>query len=157
MRKKAQIKMTETISILVIFFILLLFGLVFYAQFQKSALLKQKQQSIEKQAISLSLRVNYLQELRCEETVKTGTCIDLQKIKALKKIINTEQDNGFYSNLFASADIYFEDLINNINYNIYNSSFANFTKRTRVRTPVLLRDVIADKDYFGVLYVDLYT
>ena len=161
--------MTETIGILIIFFIIVVFGLIFYSNFQKSSLLKQKEQILERDAISLSLRITYLQELRCEQTggleEETGTCIDLYKIQAITELIDSSQDNEYYTNLFGTADIYFKDMVNNITYNIYNSTLEDFTKRTRVRTPILLRNVTrldstntitTTRDYFGVLYVDAY-
>lgn len=160
MRRKAQIRMTETIGIIIIFFVLIVFGLIFYSNYQKTALIKQRNQILEKDAIGLSLEITYLQELSCEQTEQIGTCIDLYKLKALTEI---SQDNSFYSNLFGSADIYIHDIINNKTYELYNSRLTNFTKRTRVRTPILLRNVTVltgvvttTRDYFGVLYIDAY-
>ena len=158
--------MTETIGILIIFFVLVVFGLIFYSNYQKSSLVKQKEQILEKDAIGLSLRITYLQELACEQTggreEEAGTCIDLYKMFALKQIA---QHESFYQNLFGTSDIYFKDLMNNKTHELYNGGLTNFTKRTRVRTPLLLRNVTVPsssgdtsiKDYFGVLYVDAYS
>jgi cytoskeletal protein RodZ len=41
-QKKAQLQMTETVAVLVVFFILLMFGLLFYTRFQRSALDEQR-------------------------------------------------------------------------------------------------------------------
>lgn len=154
MKRKSQIKMTETIGIIIIFFVIVLFALIFYSQYQKSALTKQKQEILAKDVISLSLRTAYLQEIRCEQTTETGTCIDLYKLDALKQVI--QENETFYSNLFGTANIYFKDIINKITYDIYNNTLPDFTKKTRITTPILLRDVTKDKNYFGVLYVDYY-
>ena len=151
--------MTETIAILVIFFILIVFGLGFYSRYQNSALLIQREQIFEKDAISLSLRITYLPELRCEQKEEsTGTCVDLYKLDALDSLMKSGNADfmAFYSNLLGRSNIYFENLITGKTYDVYNSTPLNFTKRTRVRTPILLRETTRKIDYFGVLYVDYY-
>jgi hypothetical protein len=39
---RAQVKMTETIGVLVVFFVLVLMGFIFYAQYQKSAIREEQ-------------------------------------------------------------------------------------------------------------------
>ena len=159
--------MTETVGIIIIFFVIIVFGLIFYSNYQKTALTRQREELLEKDAIALSLKATYLQEIRCEQTgppeEETGTCVDLYKLNALKEIAS---DELYYSNLLGTADIYFIDLINNKTYPVYNGSISDFTKMTRVRTPILLRNVTVldstgkfteTEDYFGVLYVDYYS
>jgi len=146
--------MTETIGILIIFFVLIVFGLIFYSNFQKTAFNKQKEAFLEKDAIGISLKTTYLPELSCEQTggkeEVVGSCIDMHKLKELKSIIN----NDYYTNLFGSSEIYFKDILKNKTYSLYNASTNR--GRTRVTTPILLRNVTENKDHFGVLYVDVY-
>ena len=156
--------MTETISILIIFFVLVMFGLMFYSQYQKSALIKQNQEMLERQAIGISLRITYLPELTCEQTQEqTGACIDLYKLNSLKKIIKSGDDNNFYSSIFRNSHIYFKNIITGDTIDVYNKTLPDFVKQTRIRTPLLLRNIttihganIIKQDYFGVLYVDSY-
>ena len=95
-----------------------------------------------------------MQEISCEQTEETGTCIDLFKLNALTQIM--QEDEIFYSNLFGTSNIYLKDMINGITYDVYNNTLPDYS-RTRISTPILLRDVTKDKDYFGVLYVDYYS
>ncbi len=166
MRKKSQIKMTETIGILVIFFILLLFGIIFYAQYQKSSIKKQETLFLEKQAVASSLKTIFLQEIRCEETETTGTCIDLYKLDALKKkILQKGSDfENYYSNVFYGMKISVKNLILKESKEIVLSeSPITWTRKTNVQTPIILRDsafeqgnLIITKNYFGVLNVEVY-
>lgn len=155
--------MTETIAILVIFFILIVTGLGFYSRYQRFALISQKEQILEKDAVSLSLRITYLAELRCEQTggyeEEIGTCVDLYKLEAVQDLMKSGNTDfrTFYSNLFGTSNIYFRNLIGNVTYDVYNASQINFTKKTAVRTPILLRNPVTRADLFGVLYVDYYS
>lgn len=160
--KKSQIKMTETIGILVIFFILLLFGLVFYAQYQKSSILKQEARFLEKRAVASSLKTIFLQEIRCEESETTGTCIDLYKFDILAgKIENDANYTTYYSNVFYGMNISVRNLVSPEEIILYESPIT-WTRKTNVQTPIILRKTeIQDgrfktKDYFGVLNVDVY-
>lgn len=164
MRKKSQIKMTETIGILVIFFILLLFGIIFYAQYQKSSIKKQETLFLEKQAVGASLKTVFLQEIRCEETETTGTCIDLYKLDILKdKILVPDSDyRNYYSNIFYGMKISVKNLMLGDEVVLYESP-VKWTRKTNVQTPIILRDsafvqndLFITRDYFGVLNVEVY-
>ncbi len=158
--------MTETIAILVVFFILLLFGLVFYGQYQKSSLAKQEERFFEGRAVVSSLKTNFMQEIRCEDE-PTGTCIDLYKFDILRnKIADPGSDySRFYSDLFYGMKVSIENLISDyFDGAVLYESPVNWTRKTVVQTPIILRDVTAvagdstyiKKDYFGVLNVEVY-
>ncbi len=83
-QKKAQIHMTETIAVLFIFFILILFGLIFYAQFQKSAFKEKAEELLQKRATETMLKVLFLPELACSErSLSEDNCFDLAKVQAV--------------------------------------------------------------------------
>ena len=65
--RKGQVKMGETIAILFIFFVLIIFGLVFYFQWQKSSFEGQKLEVFSDESISRSLVVSFLPELVCSK------------------------------------------------------------------------------------------
>ncbi|MBW2993068.1 hypothetical protein KY317_00665 [Candidatus Woesearchaeota archaeon] len=165
MRKKSQIKMTETIGILVIFFILLLFGIIFYAQYQKSSIKKQETLFLEKQAVASSLKTIFLQEIRCEETETTGTCIDLYKLHMLKAKIEDDEEKdykNYYSNVFYGMKVSVKNHVLGDEIILYESP-VNWTRKTNVQTPIIIRDsafiqndLFIKRDYFGVLNVEVY-
>jgi len=156
--------MTETISILVIFFVLMLFGFMFYSNFQKRALLTEQQELIAKRAVVNSLKTTFLNEFRCEQTEPSGTCIDLVKFGIFKNNLELDDElEAYYSNVFSTSRIYIVDIIKNTTINLYDNPRINYTKLTSVQTPVLLRNVTymlnnerVTWDSFGVLHVDYY-
>ena len=157
--KKSQVKMTETVGILVIFFILILFGLIFYSNYQKTALLKEKDKILEKDAVTISLKASYFPEFACEQTlnIKSGTCIDVFKLTGFNQLIDENQTmKNYYSSIFLTSDIYLVDLIENKTYSVYNNTKEEFTKKTVIRTPIILRNSYSSEESFGVLHVDYY-
>ena len=141
MGKKSQIKMVETISILIIFFVLLLFGFMFYSQFQKRSLLIQQQEFVAKSAVVNSLKTVYLNEFRCEHTEQSGRCIDLVKFRNFHdKLAASDELAAYYSDLFSTSHVYYVDVLTGRNETLYDSSVANYSKIS-VQTPILLSDV----------------
>ena len=160
--KKSQIKMVETISILVIFFVILLFGFVFYSQFQKRAILVEQQELVAKRAVVNSLKTTFLNEFRCDSTEPSGTCVDTIRWDEFANKLKEPDIAAYYSNIFSRAHIYYTDVITGEQKELYDGSVANYSV-TSVQTPVLLRNVehragsaYITWDSFGVLHVDYY-
>ena len=63
--KKSQIKMGETLAVLIIFFFLLMFGYSFYAGIQQRNFIQELAQVESLRAIQLAQRVYYLPEIQC--------------------------------------------------------------------------------------------
>ena len=164
---KAQIKMTETIGILVVFFILVLFGVIFYAQYQKSAIREQQDAAVVKRAVATSLKVFYLPETRCTKAfdVAFTACVDVHKAEIFKQKLDENTENyNFYANIFGKSHIYLSDIIDNNTMELYNGTPAKWSKKVPVRFPVSIYDAtapgtcgdVAGRCNFGVLSVDIY-
>ncbi len=161
---KAQIKMIETIGVLVVFFILILFGVVFYAQYQKASIREQKDAVVVKRAVTTSLKTFYLPELRCTKAfdVSFTACVDIHKAEIFKDNIN--EDYNFYTNIFGKSHIYLQNLMKNETIQFYNGTPAEWTKKIPIKFPVSIYDATAPGTCgdiigvcdFGVLNVDVY-
>ena len=156
--------MTETIGILVVFFILVLFGIIFYAQYQKTVIREQQEAATVKRAISTSLKAFYLPEIRCTKAfdVAFAACVDAHKAEIFRENIN---DNyNYYAIIFGRSHIYLYDIIKNETTEIYNGTPMIWTKRIPIKFPVSIYNVtmpgtcgdIAGACDFGVLNVDVY-
>ena len=165
--QKAQIKMTETIGVLVVFFILILFGFIFYAQYQKSAIREHQQEATVKRAVATSLKAFYLPEIRCTRgfDVAFTACIDIDKAEIFSATI--EENFNFYSNIFGKADIYIiRDVLSSADsrIQIYNGAPEEFSKKIPIRFPISVYDAklvgtcgdLPGICRFGILGVDIY-
>jgi hypothetical protein len=164
--KKAQIKMTETIGVLVVFFVLVLMGFIFYAQYQKGAIRQEQTERHAKTSVATSLKVFYMSELRCSnENIAIPACIDLQKFNILEQQIReTDESYNFYSIIFGKADIYINNLIDNEIIILYNGTPSRPAAMTPIRFPISIYDATATGTCgavsgtckFGVLNIDVY-
>ena len=156
--KKSQIKMTETIGVLVIFFILVLFGFIFYTQYQKSAIKQQQEELTAKNAVATSLTISFLPELRCsEKDIPTIGCIDKIKFDMFKTKLEDPDSYSFYSKIFGKSTIYLENIILETEIVLYNNTPEISTRTIPIRFPLVIYNPLTSKKDFGVLYVDIYS
>lgn len=92
--KKAQIKMFETIAILVIFFILVGIGFIFYSSISTNLTQKEAARRSDLESIESAQRVAYFPELKCTSSVakEIGSCIDYYKALTFGRLL-TNPDN----------------------------------------------------------------
>src|SRR3989338_5778396 len=84
--RNGQVRMTETIAVLFIFFVLLLFGMIFYYRYQSTAIQEKKEELLAERAMGTTLRVLFLPELMCTQFTAEpiDNCIDGLKLQQLK-------------------------------------------------------------------------
>ncbi len=81
--KKAQLKILESIAVLIIFFFLVGIGLKFYGNIQLQSLQQAKDDFSSNDATKISQKIAHLPELRCSlENTDQGSCIDLAQAQA---------------------------------------------------------------------------
>jgi hypothetical protein len=161
MVRKAQIKMFETIGVLVVFFFLLVVGTSFYFGAQNSALKKEKAQVSEQMAFNTFLKALYLPELDCSFLVtQKDNCIDKIKLDLLANLIrtnNTAQTD--YYGVFGDSTITVYQVFPPADYKVklYDNSpkvEPDFTGKSQ--SPILLFDPWRDEYAFGVVEVSVY-
>jgi hypothetical protein len=102
MRKRAQLKLGETIAVLVVFFILIMVGLVYYTDFRSKSIEEQRTEDKEMEAIEIANRMLMLPEVKCSEYQCIGCtdAIDLMKLDNMVYDNYGEQNKGFaYKNV----------------------------------------------------------
>ncbi len=98
--------MTETIAVLFIFFVLVLFGIIFYARYQQIALKERSEELIASRAMDTSLKSLFLPELICSkgEAEPEDNCFDLMKLRHSQEVFQNHRTE-YYFNLFSYAKI----------------------------------------------------
>ena len=111
MNRSAQIKMTETIAVLFIFFVLILFGIIFYYQYQKVSLVEKQQELVAARAMDTTLKVLFLPELICTkgEAEPEDNCFDMMKLRSVNETFK-ENLVQYYFNLFSYSRIYVQEV-----------------------------------------------
>ncbi len=104
--KKGQIHISETIAVLFIFFILVVFGLVFYFKYAEYSLKEEQDQLATARAIRLTSKTLFLPELACTkgEAEAEDDCIDMMKLRNVQEVLDLHLSDYYYS-IFGYANV----------------------------------------------------
>ena len=90
MNRRAQIKLFESLAVLVVFFFLLVFGISFYFVLQKASINRQIAEQGELSLVQLVQKVETLPELSCSEVgVQVDNCVDALRLNMLKSLLDS--------------------------------------------------------------------
>jgi len=172
--KKSQIQMGESIAIIFIFFVLLIFGFVFYMNVMRSSAKVEIEENIQLKAIGIAQKASFLPELQCsEENVRTENCIDLLKLEAAYDMIKS--NNIYYYDIFESSKIYIDNIFPGVtdsrerqdicpaDYDqekwpkcLYNNPLDEYSNKLSTFIPISLYDSKEKTYSFGILVVEVY-
>lgn len=158
---RAQLKMFETVGVLVVFFFLLVTAGAFYFGVQKQSLAEEQVEAANTLGLQTALRVLYLPELDCSflGTIKEN-CIDTLKLESFSDLLEGEDvREDYFAGLGFSLvrvrqawpcpDELCEGKV------LYNNTI-NASVAPATLTPVLLFDPWRDEYAFGVIEVVVY-
>lgn len=105
--KSAQMQMMETIGVLFIFFVLVLFGIIFYFKFQQISLEQKEEELLAADAMDITLTALFMPEFQCSRGTAEAedNCVDMSKLRALNGTM-PDYINDYYFNLFGFSKIY---------------------------------------------------
>jgi hypothetical protein len=161
--KKAQIQMAENIGIMIIFFMLLVFGLIFYVWIQGITYETRAEEASQLGTVKVNQKALYMPEFLCVGegfNDMQAYCFDVEKMDAAKKFFddNPGYTDLIYYDMFQDSEIYVEQIIPNNPPNtwvLYNRSDANLS-RLESSFPISLYYPKTDDYAFGVLRVAVY-
>src|SRR3989338_6678737 len=106
MNPKAQMQMTETIAVLFIFFVLVLFGIVFYYQYQRVSITEKNQELVAVRAVDTTLKTLFLPELICSrgDAETEDNCIDMMKLRQANNTFQRHLEE-YYFQIFSYSSI----------------------------------------------------
>jgi hypothetical protein len=104
--KYGQAKMTETIAVLFIFFVLLMMGIVFYYKYQQVSFKEEEQKLLANRAMESTLTALFLPELQCTrgDAEAEDNCIDKLKLENFNDVVRSHL-NDYYFSMFSFAKI----------------------------------------------------
>lgn len=156
---KAQVKMFETIGVLIVFFFLLITASVFYFRAQSSSLEKERFIAGEKYAFQIVLKSLYMPELDCSFLVtQKDNCIDKIKLDLLSELMEENEDvkNDYFSE-FGFATITVNEVWPTSHYwKLYENRPDGEYDELATQSPILIYDAWQDTYAFGVMEVRVY-
>jgi hypothetical protein len=161
MNKKAQIQMGESIFVVIIILLLIVFGIVFSSNAEKDEIIKKSNEFTELNAITLSKYATSLSELQCSFLYVTDlSCFDIYKIESFINITKEYPSLSaeYYYSQFKNANITLKEIYpSNRTWTIYyNGLGENISSRGKTTmVPVSIYDSITKKKSFGVLKIQL--
>lgn len=167
-KKKAQVRMAETIAVLIIFMFIMFIGYSFYAGMQQRGIAEQKREIRSKEAVQIALKTYFLPELQCSfgTRLETGGCIDSIKFEKLRDLINDPTDDStmeYYRWMFGNTEIKLIEVYpggmieggGSEPYLLYSSKIDKSSSR-QTQMPVAIYNPLTRRYGFGYLTVDYY-
>ncbi len=153
--RKSQVQIFETIAVLVVFFILIGIGLIFYGKIMKSNLQQEQDETSQLRSIAIAQRVMFLPEIQCsDENIIKDSCIDLAKLKAAEIVMKKNPD--YYYDFFEFSNITVNEIYpQSSSYTIYERK-TNFRQKSTTNVPVTIYDPSSRQSSFGILKIETY-
>ena len=158
MTHKAQVKMFESIAILIVFFFLLVFGISFYSMLQNSGTAKDKENTVQLKSVTISQKITALPEFDCAITgVQIENCLDVHKIIVMTALLQQEEKKIAYFPVLEYSTIKVYHLYPGEQWTttVYDHQGDN-TRKIPTFYPMVLYNATSKHFDFGVLEVDIY-
>ncbi|MBI4151288.1 hypothetical protein HY492_04120 [Candidatus Woesearchaeota archaeon] len=90
---RGQVKMFETLAVLVVFFFFLIFGASFYFKLQENSLMRELDKTGQLRAIQVSQKSLHLPELDCSfVNVQRDNCFDILKAQKFGALVTADEN-----------------------------------------------------------------
>lgn len=161
-KKKAQLQLMENTFVLLILFIIFMIVFLVILVMNKAQANTRTIELQEAELIKKSQVLNFLPEMQCSDNNNLDPdCYDIIKIQMFKDYV--EQDKTYYNSMLGHIKIEVEkyDPSPDINqelerWEIYDYPYSEYNGEKPIQFPVLLRDVVDNSDYFGIIYLKIY-
>lgn len=156
--KKAQLKMFETIAVLLVFFFLLGISAIFYSYITKSTAQQEATKQTEHYATQIAQKAFFMPELACTlAEVTQPNCFDVYKIQAFTQ----NQETNYYYTIFGQSKItvtlLWPEREQQPTWTLYDWMPPTITGSINSYSPVILQNSTNNKNYFGIIEVTAYS
>lgn len=156
--KKAQIQSGETIVVIIILTIIIVFGLYFVSNLQADGLEQTQKDEFELSALAIASQLGNLPELRCtRRQTAIERCIDIYKAKAFQEYINKDENQAFKLQRFGNTNVTIKiinpKLEEGNEINIITPNNPELTSRLPVFIPIILNEPVNNTNHFAILEV----
>lgn len=158
--KQGQIHLSESVAVIFIFFVLIIFGAIFYYNFQEASFKEKQQELLAARAIDTTTKMLFLPEAACtkRETEREPNCFDMMKVRYLPE--QFKRFNQTYFSLFSYAKITIKQLYPEpLELIVYDQEPPQWSSRQPTFFVVALKDELNGQDNYGygVVQVEVYS
>ena len=152
--RKGQIQVFETMAVLVIFFILIFIGFIFYGRMVRTDIGKESYELSQLKSISTAQKVMFFPELQCsDDSLVKENCIDRLKLDSAMMVM---RDNEiYYYDMLEFSEINITSIYpNEQKWTVYSRKPDTFKSRFITNVPVLIHDPLTGRDDFGIITIE---
>jgi hypothetical protein len=150
---RAQLKMAESIMVLVIFIFLVAFGLIVYFMFARSGLKEQADKQADLDALKIAMKIQHLPEIQATEYNVEGVyTVDVTKLDAIASVGGRSYRKMFPKTVLSVTEFYPSFSTKHV----YGDSPLTWKSQRFFPLPVAIFDPRTDKYSMGYLNVTVY-
>ena len=148
--------MGETIAIIFIFMVIMVFGSLFYARVVRSGTVVKQEESLQQKAIEVAQKVSFLPEIQCSEgNIAIENCIDIFKVDSAADIMS--KNRIFYYDNFGFSSITIVKIFpDDDSWLIYENAPEKYTDQKTTFVPISLFEPRTKDFSFGYIKVEVY-
>lgn len=162
--KKAQVQNMETIAVVLVIIMLIIFGVVYATNQRKKSLGNEIERLEGIDAMRVTTNTLSMDFVRCSQLeANLETCVDYHKIKALEQETKKEKNYEYFYRLFGDTEIKLiihKNITNtdleNENITIYEMQDKENKTKILIRTPVTVKEIVNDTNYFAIMEVSVF-
>lgn len=153
-KKKAQLRIFETVSVLFVSFILLGMGMIFYGNQNQKSVEREIEKNVELRALNIAEQIQSMPELQCSTSnIITERCFEKVKLEKLNEL----QPKPDYFSAFGFSEAYVDEIYPATQqWKIHENKKDNFKSKITIQIPVTITDTAAKQNKFGILTVGAY-
>ena len=154
--KKSQMQMAETIAIVFIFMLLMIFGSLFFVRITSSNTALKNEENMQLKAIEMAQKASFLPEIQCsQDGTAIEDCIDMLKLSSATGIMSDSR--VFYFDKFEFSNITLRQTYpSEQEWAIYQNIPSAYSNKKTTFIPTSIFDSANRKFHFGYIQVEVF-
>jgi type II secretory pathway pseudopilin PulG len=158
--RKGQIKLFESIAVLVVFAFLLVFGVNFYFTMQQTSVEREIARQQQLRVFSLAQKAAFLPELDCAIAgIQQEACIDVSKLRGFADVLQSPDAVQLYFPVFGWSTVTVTQIFppkEVFRMSLYSNELRDQKSANRAQVPILIFNATTQNYGFGVIEVTAY-
>lgn len=158
--ERGQIKLFESIAVLVVFAFLLVFGVNFYFTMQRTSIEREVARQEQLRVFSLAQKAAFLPELDCAIAgIQQEACIDVSKLRGFADVLEESDAIQLYFPVFGWSTVTVTQVYppkQIFRMALYTRELVGQTSANRAQIPILIYNATTQAYGFGIIEVTAF-